>query len=181
MKDLDKFNIEVFKLSNNKHEYDFEVDSNFFKQFENSLVEEGKIHVHLFLDKRETLIEAIFNFSGSIELTCDRSLDLFDYPIDLDGKLIYKYGEEEMEVDDEIVIITKNTQRINVAQFIYETISLSIPYKKLHPKFAEDDDDENSTGSIIYQDEISDDTTEKEQENDNIDPRWEILKNLKNN
>lgn len=181
MKDLDKFNIEVFKLSNAKHEYDFEVDGTFFKNFENSFVEEGKVNVHLFLDKRETLIEAIFKFSGSIELTCDRSLDLFDYPIELEGKLIYKYGEEEMEVDDEIVIITRSTQRINVAQFIYETISLSIPYKKLHPKFADEDDDENSTGSIIYQDEIADDTTEEEQENDNIDPRWEILKNLKNN
>lgn len=182
MKDLDKYNIETFKLSNAKHEYDFEVDKSFFSQFENSPVSEGKVIIHLFLDKRETLIEAKFEFRGSVELTCDRSLDLFDFPIDVDGKLLYKFGEEEMEVDDEIVIITRNTQRINIAQFIYESIVLAIPYKKLHPRYQEEEDeDDDSIGRIIYQDDVADDSKEEDQNSDNIDPRWDILKNLKNN
>lgn len=180
MKGLEKYNIEIFKLSNARHEYDFEVDDSFFNQFENSPVGEGKVNVHLCLDKKETFIEAIFEFSGSVVLTCDRSLDLFDFPIDKVGKLIFKYGEEEMEVDDEITIITKGTQRINVAQFIYESICLSIPYKKLHPRFEEDEDD-GSLGSLIYQDETPEESDDTDQENENIDPRWEILKNLKNN
>lgn len=182
MKDLNKYGIEIFKLSNAKHEYDFEVDKSFFDQFENSPVSEGNVSVHLFLDKRETLIEAKFEFRGSVELTCDRSLDLFDFSIDIDGKLIYKFGEEEMEVDDEIIIITRNTQRINIAQFIYESIVLGIPYKKLHPMYhEEEDEDDDSNGRIIYQDEISNDLNEEDQDNDNIDPRWDKLKNLKNN
>jgi len=182
MKGLEKYNIEIFKLSNAKHEYDFEVDNAFFSNFENSPVDEGKINVHLCLDKKETFIEANFEFSGSVVLTCDRSLDLFDFPINRTGKLIYKYGEEEMEVDDEINIITKGTQRINVAQYIYEIISLSIPYKKLHPRFVEEEnEDDDSPGNLIYQDESPEVSDETDQENENIDPRWEILKNLKNN
>lgn len=180
MKGLEKYNIEIFKLSNAKHEYDFEVGNTFFSHFENSPVSKGNVNVHLCLDKRETFIEATFEFSGSVVLTCDRSLDLFDFPIDEKGKLIFKYGEEEMEVDDEISIITKATQRINIAQYIYDTICLSIPFKKLHPRFEEEEDD-NSLGSLIYKDETPEDADETDQENENIDPRWEILKNLKNN
>ena len=179
MKGLEKYNIDIFKLNNGKHEYDFEVGDAFFEEFENSLVDEGKVNVHLCLDKRETFIEAVFKFSGSVVLTCDRSLELFDFPLQEKGKLIFKYGDEEMEVDDEISIITKSTQRINIAQYIYDTICLSIPYKKLHPRFADEDDD--SEGSLIYRDEAPKDADDTAQENETIDPRWEILKNLKNN
>ncbi len=181
MKGLDKYTIEIFKLSNAKHEYDFEVGNAFFEHFENSPVDEGNIKVHLNLDKRETFIEAIFKFSGSVVLTCDRSLDLFDFRLEEKGKLIFKYGEEEMEVDDEISIITKATQRINIAQYIYDTICLSIPYKKLHPRFEEEEEDDDSPGTLIYRDENPDNSEGTDQENENIDPRWDILKNLKNN
>ena len=181
MKGLDKYTIEIFKLSNAKHEYDFEVGNAFFEHFENSPVDEGNIKVHLNLDKRETFIEAIFKFSGSVVLTCDRSLDLFDFRLEEKGKLIFKYGEEEMEVDDEISIITKATQRINIAQYIYDTICLSIPYKKLHPRFEEEEEDDDSPGTLIYRDENPDNSEGTDQEKENIDPRWDILKNLKNN
>ena len=180
MKDLKKFNIEIYKLSNARHEYDFEVDDSFFQYFENSPVEKGKVSVHVVLDKRETFIEANFNFEGSLELTCDRSLELFDFPVNFDDKLIYKYGEEEMEVDDEIIIITKTTQRINVAQFIYESVSLSIPYKKLHPKF-QNEEGEDEEGVMVYQDGGDEFEEDPENEAENTDPRWDILKNLKNN
>lgn len=177
MKDLNKFNIEIFKLSNGKHEYDFEIDETFFKHFENSPVENGKVEVLAVLDKRETLIEISFRFAGAITLTCDRSLDLFDFPINLSEKQIFKYGEEEVEIDDEISMITKQTQRINVAQFIYESICLSIPFKKLHPRY-KDSAYEEEEGTMIYRDKAAEDT---EEEAGNTDPRWDILKNLKNN
>lgn len=179
MKGLNNFNIEILKLSNSKHYYSFEVDDAFFGNFENSPVEKGKVKVEVELDKRETLIEVNISFAGTIELTCDRSLELFDFPTNISGKLIFKYGEEEMEVDDEISIITRNTQRINIAQYIYEAIVLSVPYKKLHPKFQMDEVEDEGPGVMIYQD------SKKETDNSNseeeIDPRWEILKRLKNN
>jgi len=182
MKGLSAFNIEIYKLSNSKHYYDFEVDDAFFENFENSPVEKGKLLVKVALDKRETLIEVVVSISGNIELTCDRSLELFDFPTDIEDRLIFKYGSEEMEVDDEITIITHNTQRINIAQFIYESIVLSVPYKKLHPKFVADEEEEDSsTGVMIYQDSAKDPDDKEPENDDEIDPRWEILKRLKNN
>lgn len=176
MKGLSKFNIEIYKLANVKHEYKFEIANTFFALFENSPVTDGHVNVHLEIDKRENLIEASFQFKGEITLVCDRCLEDYQQAIALEEKLIYKYGDEEKEIDERLSIITKQTQVINVGQFIYETIALTIPFKKLHPKFLEEDY-ESEGGSMIYRDS-SDDTDE---EKDAVDPRWEVLKNLKNN
>lgn len=177
MKGLNKYNIEIFKLDNTGHEFDFEVDEVFFSHFEYSPVEQGNVQVHVVFDKHETLIEANFHFEGEITLTCDRSLEQFQFPLQTDGKLIYKYGLEEKEVDDDIIIITKQTQVVNIAQFIYETISLSIPFKKLHPKYQDEEYNNSEEGLMVYRDK----NETEEEEIDNTDPRWDILKNLKNN
>ena len=47
-----------------------------------------------------------------------------------------KFGDEEGELSDEMEIISSNTQRINVARYIYELVNVSIPMKKLHPRYA---------------------------------------------
>lgn len=176
MKGLSKFNIEIYKLANVKHEFDFEIDDAFFALFENSPVSEGQVKVQVSIDKRENLIEVNFHFKGEITLVCDRSLELYQQAIALEEKLLYKYGEEEKEIDEQVSIITKQTQVINIGQFIYETIALSVPFKKLHPKFLEQGF-ESEEGSMIYRDS----TEEADEENEPVDPRWEILKNLKNN
>ena len=176
MKGLSKFNIEIYKLANVKHEFDFEIADAFFAHFENSPVSEGNVKVHVSIDKRENMIEANFQFKGEIILVCDRSLEPYHQEIVLEEKLLYKYGEEEKEIDEQVSIITKQTQVINIGQFIYETIALTIPFKKLHPKFQEEGF-ESEEGSMIYRDS----SEEADEESDPVDPRWEILKNLKNN
>jgi len=62
---------------------------------------------------------------------------------------------------------------INVGHFIYETIALQIPLKKLHPDEIEEDEEHND---YVY---IDDAEEEIEQDEENIDPRWAALKNLK--
>lgn len=176
MKGLSKYNIEIYKLANVKHEYNFEIANTFFALFENSPVTEGHVKVHLEVDKRENLIEANFQFKGEITLVCDRCLENYQQAIAHEEKLIYKYGDEEKEIDEQVSIITKQTQVINIGQFIYESIALTIPFKKLHPKFLEEEY-ESEGGSMIYRDN----SDEREEKDDFVDPRWEILKNLKNN
>ena len=128
------------------------------------------------LDKHETFIEAEFKIKGEAKLICDRSLEPFDFPIDIDSHIMFKYGEEEAELSDEIIIISRDRVSLELGQYIYEFISLSIPIKKVHPKFQDiEDDDEDSEGRLIYTSETESSVEEKE-----IDPRWEILKKLKN-
>jgi len=171
MEKLKDFDIQIYKLGNKQHEYDFSVNTDFFSKFEGELVESGEVKINLLLDKRENLMELDFEFSGYLDLISDRSLEAFQYPIDISKKLLYKYGEEEQELEEDVMVITKNTQVINVGHFIYETIALQIPLKKLHPDEIEEDEEHNE---YVY----IDDAEEEIEEEESIDPRWAALKKL---
>src|SRR5690554_646343 len=113
---------------------------------------------------------------------CDRSLEYFDYPLKTTEKLLYKYGPEEQEINEEIYIITRDTPKIALAQLMYEFILLAIPAKKIHPdyKLEMDEEDFDEEGQLVYvSEEAPDEDNGSLPPNGDTDPRWEILKNLK--
>jgi len=176
MKALRKYDIDIFNLNNGVHDYEYEIDSSFFESFEDSYIQKGNLKVKLALNKSETLLQSSFNIEGVVELICDRSLETFDYEINTNNNLIFKYGQEYIELTDEIITIPQNAQKINVAQYIYEFIGLAVPMKKLHPKFkTEEDEFEEADSILIY----STGGQEQEEENKETDPRWDILNKLK--
>lgn len=183
-----QYDIDIFKLEDGEHFYELEINDAFFALFDYGLIEKGQARVELSLKKSATMLTLDFVAKGQVELICDRSLEPFEQPIELQERLIVKYGEEEGDLDDDLLIITQNTQKINVAQFIYEIIGISLPMKKIHPDYLEEDDedefdDDLSEGKYVYSSLSGDQDTEEEEnsEEKEIDPRWAILKNLKNN
>src|SRR5690606_29009408 len=128
--------------------------------------------------KDVNLIEVLFDISGTVELICDRSLEPFDYPLNTTEKLLYKYGPEEQEINEEIYIITRDTPKIALAQLIYEFILLAIPAKKIHPdyKVEMDEEDFDEEGQLVY---VSEEESDEDEDVDSLssdvdtDPRWE--------
>jgi len=170
------FSVNIIGLSYKAHEFEYEFGSAFFEKYGNDLVSDGTFSANVVLDKHETFIDAAFKIKGEAKLICDRSLEPFDFPIDIKTRIMFKYGEEEAELSDEIIIISRDRVSLELGQYMYEFISLSIPIKKIHPKFRQpDDDDYEGEGKLIYTSE-----TESSEEEKEVDPRWEILKKLKN-
>lgn len=188
MKFWKAFDIEVIKFKEGRHEIDFEIGDSFFQNFEdNELVEKGRLTVRVIMDKGANLIELTFHIKGSVQLTCDRSLEVFDHKLDFTEKMIYKYGAEEQEIDVNVFMITRDTPSINVAQLIYEFILLALPAKKIHPDFINELDDEEAEvdGGYVYIDdefepESEQENQEEKEESKPADPRWEQLLKLKN-
>ncbi len=169
MKNSRRYKIEIFGLSNDAHNFEFEYDNEFFSEFENSLISEGKGSCNVDLVKSDSMLDLNLKIEGIVELVCDRSLEKFNHPISVSQEVIYKYGDEDVELSENVFVITKDTQEINISDFLYESISLEIPMKKLHPRFK--DDSEND--ELIYS------SNEEETNKDEVDPRWEALKKLK--
>jgi uncharacterized protein len=181
MKGLDLFNIGIVKLSEKSHEFEYDLNDGFFQCFEDSLIEKGNLKAKVTLDKSSTMIRAEFNISGTVELTCDRSLEIYEEVIETSNRLIFKFGEESKELSDEIISISKETVVLNMAQYLYEFIGLALPMKKLHPKFrTEAGLEEDEQDILIYSTDKSTEGEDKK-EDDFIDPRWIILNKLKNN
>ena len=171
MKALEEYNINILQLSDQQHHYD--VDNSFFDNFEQCRelgIENGDLSADVSLTKTGTLIKLNFRIKGTVELCCDRSLELFDYSLNIDKNLIFKYSEKNEELTDEIITIRRNTERINVAQYIYDFIMLAIPMKKIHPRFLDEYKDARGETLLIY-------SSNNESENDTC---WDALQKLKN-
>lgn len=180
MKALREFDVHIFKLSNGEHSYQFEISDSFFELFENDTFSKGKLIANVSLQKSDSMIQMNFHIEGTIELTCDRSLELFDQPVSFDSRMIFKYGDEEKELSEDVMVINKDCQTINLADLLNEFIGLEIPMKKLHPKFQEEEEENDDEFIMVYSSEQDDVASDEQQEEQDVDPRWAALKKLKN-
>lgn len=169
---MKEFDIDLVNLANERYDYQYIVNSDFFSMFEHSLVEVGNCNINVALTKSETMLICEFGINGTIQLTCDRSLELFDYEIVATEQIIFKYGEQAQELSEEIVVIPRGLATLNLGQYIYEFIGIQVPMKKLHPRYAEEEDGEEDI-LLIYSS-----ATEEESGKEDIDPRWDDLKKL---
>ena len=168
---IKEFQINFVQLQNGSHDFEFEITKDLFDHYEDSLIEKGKGEAFLTLEKSERMMQLHFSGTIAVELICDISLEPFDYVVSLDRDIIVKFGEEAAELSDDVIVIPNEAHQINVADFIYEFISLGIPMKKGHPKL-----------EGVGRSELADsDKTEEPDETGEpeIDPRWEALKKLK--
>jgi uncharacterized metal-binding protein YceD (DUF177 family) len=171
---LSEFGINIQSLDDREYFFDYKIDEGFFTNFENSVVNKGRLNCRAAVNKTSSFIRVSFHIAGIIELVCDRSLDPFQFPVELTGQTVYKFGDQDLEMDDDVIMIPRTKREINLSQNIYELIAMAIPMKKLHPRYGREisGDDE-----IIY-------TTEGKTGKDRTpapDPRWEALKKLKGN
>ena len=182
MKELSKYNIDIYGLEDKQYDYDIESGDAFFEELDQDLIERGHFKTHIELNKSATMIQLHFHTEGSVELICDRSLEPFEEPVISDERLILKFGDHNEELSDEIEIINRNTNRINIARYVFEFIALSLPVKKIHPDLRTGDDEVISPDDdeviLVYSSEAAEDDEDKEAE-EKIDPRWEALKKLK--
>ena len=183
MKFWKTFDIEVIKYKEGLHEVDFPIGDSFFQQVEgNDLLEKGNLTARVKVDKGANLIELTFHIVGKVSLICDRSLETFEQPLDITEKMIYKFGSEVKEIDVSVMMITRDTPSINVAQLTYEFILLALPLKKIHPDYKNelDEDDNELEGGFVYIDEALTEGSTEEESTTTVDPRWEQLGKLKN-
>ena len=173
---LSKYDINIQGLEEKVHIFEFEGDQRFFGAFEQSFITNGNFKAIVKFNKNSALIQLNFDITATLELTCDRSLELFNEEVQVSEKHIYKFGDRYEEISDEIEMIPYGADTINIAQHIYDFIGISLPMKKLHPRFRNDDIDEE--GLLIYTSEHELIEEQKEQE---IDPRWAALSKLRMN
>lgn len=156
------------KLGN--HRFEFEINDRFFEEFEYSDYKKGSLIVHVDMEKQQRMLVFTFTLSGSIEVMCDRCLDLFETEIAGNFHLFVKFGSDSHEESDDVIVIPESESRFDVSHYIYEYITLSVPIRHVHP---ENENGESSCDPSIIQrlQTLSSTTIE--------DPRWEILKKLK--
>ncbi len=172
----DIFDILLIGLKDGTHHFEYEIGESFFAKYEEALVEKGALKAQVELEKNSRHISCTFAIKGFVQLECDRSSDRFEYPIALEYVIIFKYGDQYEELSEDLITIPYEWEYLNLASYIYELIGIEIPMKKLHPRYADEADSEDDDDEMIYS---SNEEGEDEETENQIDPRWEGLKNFK--
>lgn len=174
-----EYHIGFTGLSDGKHCFSFKIGKTFFDQLEYSEIQNASLTVNLELEKKPTMMIAVFDIEGKINVMCDRCTDYFDLPVKGSFELIYKFGEEDLD-DENVVTVYPSDTEIDVTHPIYEFAILLLPVKRIHP--------EGQCNAEMIEDidkylmiEAEPKQEEKPNEEDEIDPRWAALKDLKKN
>ncbi len=172
---LRKYEIPFAGLKEGKHSFEFQISKEFFENYETSVINNGSLIVEVSLEKSQRLLVLDFKIQGEVEVPCDRCLDLFMQPLTYEGKLFVKFGEVHKELAEDVIIMANNEHTINIAQYIYEFIHLSLPYKMVHKDLPNGESACNHDMLNKLNELITDHPSGKSD-----DPRWRKLKGLLN-
>lgn len=172
---LDHFSIPYKGLASGIHNLHFQVDTDFFRAFDNALITNGSFKVDLLLDKRSDHSIMSFHIAGDTETTCDRCLEDMQLPVEGEYTLHLKFSELESE-DDEVVFLHPETSIVNVARYIYDIIGLSMPISKTCDMQLKDN---AGCNELMLQKMTGDQVEEKESEQSEQSSPWDGLKGLK--
>ena len=174
MKDLKEFNIPFVGLKEGSHLFEYQIGKTFFEAFQFDEFNSANVKADITFTKKSTLIELAFNISGTVNVPCDITNELFDLPINGNLDLVVKFGHEFNDEHDEILILPHEAYQVNVAQYIYELIVLSTPSKRVHPNVV---DGTMQSDALRKLEELRI-NEEKTVEEESTDPRWDKLKDL---
>lgn len=130
------------------------------------------IHVLARLDCHRDRILVGLDAHATATLTCDRTRRDYDQP--LEGTYQVLFGPERMvgaESDnfDEVRVLDPTDRAIDVTDLVRDTLLLAVPQRKIAPG-AEEEDIQMQFGTP---------ENDGEDAQDDIDPRWEALRELR--
>jgi len=171
------YDIAFVGLKPGMHEYTYSIDDKFFESFQEQDFSDCHAEIKLSLNKQNGFMLLKFEVGGNVMVTCDRcnndlKLELWD-----EFLVTIKMVEEpelmnDQEEDPDVYYISRGESHINVENWIYEFINLSIPMHKTCNAFG----GQCNETALKVLGELDVENSEKE----DINPIWKGLEKFKN-
>lgn len=128
-----RYTIAHKELTAGAHRFDFEVDDQLFKEFENSDIIGCRAHVVVDMVKDLGAMTLNVDIDGVVQVLCDRCLDECELEVDYQGVLVVReVDESEIDYDGDVMGISRAAGEIDLGQYIYESILISLPFQWSH-------------------------------------------------
>ena len=176
MEELKEFTIPFIGLKLGEHRFNFEIANTFFEHFGYEEFRHSNIKLDVLLDKKTTLLNISLVFEGFVGVNCDITNEPFDQEISGKYDFVVKFGDEFNDENDDLLILPHGSHEVNIQQYVYESIALSVPTRRIHPGVA----DGTLKSEILEKlKELSPKLdSKKPSKGDDTDPRWDELKKL---
>ena len=170
---MNPYRIAYKGLKNGTHKMCFDIEADFFKNFEKSRISESAIKVDIELDIRSTMLVFDFNISGTYQSDCDRCTALIDVLISGEDQVIFKLSEEENVTSEEVIFIDPRETHIDLTDTLYQLIHAHLPISEVRDCEAEDYKhcDHQVLDRLEYR-------APEEPKEDQQNPLWGALKDL---
>ncbi|MEM9932962.1 MAG: DUF177 domain-containing protein [Bacteroidota bacterium] len=171
-----QYAINVARLKPGKHTDSFHLGEEFFSEFELKAVQKPDIQADLAIVKYETHLDVSFHITGPVEISCDRCGAWYSHSIDSSYRIIYSFDKNMSFEGYEVMYVNPQEPSLVLVQELYDFVVLSIPVRKVPSNEVHLCPPEvlkvlglNEKGELI----------EQEENTEEIDPRWEALKQFK--
>lgn len=127
-----EFEIAFVGLKPGVHEYNYELSKKFFAEKGGTDFSNCEAKVKLLLDKKSSFMLLKFEVSGKADVVCDRCSNNFTKDLWEDFNMMVKLVENpdemnESEEDPDVFYIAKTESHLDIANWLYEFVILSIP------------------------------------------------------
>ena len=156
---------------------EYDLDNTFFADIDGQEFQKGAVKAIVNVKNNREVFNFTFEIKGTVVVPCDRCLDEMEIDIEADNLLKVKLGETYADEGD-TVVIPEYEGEINLAWYLYEFIALALPTKRIHAPGKCNTDMAGKLKKHTRRDEDDDTFEADEQQEREIDPRWESLKNL---
>lgn len=141
MKHNREFEIAWQGLKPGEHVFHYEIDDRFIKDKQQE-TDFKDLHavVKLRFDKKTNFFLLHFDIDGEVTVPCDRCGDDFQMQLWDEFDLLVKLAGEDADARDEdadAVFIPRSETVLDISDWLYEFIMLSIPLQKVHPDKAD--------------------------------------------
>ena len=174
---LERFKIDLKALKDVETAWEWDIDSGFFAALDGAEVQGGALHVSASIRKVSGFFELLLHATGTVDIPCDRCLDLMELPIEADNRLTVRlsasgeYGSTPAE--DDTIVVSEDEGILDCAWLVYETIALAIPIQHVHAP------GKCNPAMTQVLEELSADRSGDEESSQAVDPRWEALLKVK--
>ena len=188
---MDTYKIDLLSSGLGGKTFEFEIGNDFFAEI-GGLIQRGNIHTTVVCLNAGSVYKFRIHSIGTVIVPCDRCLSDLELRIETADDLNVKLSSEYAD-DGDCVIVPESEGYLDLAQFIYEFIALSMPMTCCHEPGKCDDammhelSRHQSTRSG-FEDAEQEDSTENgdapdeemgEDSDEPVDSRWAALKQFK--
>ena len=170
---LEKLKIDLQGLTEEVTAFEWDFDDGYFAALDGVEIHSGTLHVSASIRKMSGFFELLLHTSGTVDIPCDRCLDLMAQPVVADCRFVVRLGSGGSE-DDDVITVDEEEGILDTSWLIYESVALAIPIQHVHAP--------GKCNPAMTQalEKLSADRSGDEVSSQPVDPRWEKLKKLKN-
>lgn len=120
-------------LKSGSYDFEFKVGASLFELEESDDIKGGEFDVKVQMRKSGSFAELDVTLEGVAVVECDRCLEDCRLPVETESSLTVRFADGEPDYDGEVMQVPASEAEIDLTHYIYESIVLALPYRRVHP------------------------------------------------